>query len=422
MADLFEAVSERLVHKRYNSSAIDSATEPDPATDPASSGGQTLRYRSFNLSLTKETFTPDEMRTDQQAPMPKEGTRRLPISIQAWLSCTTYEELFEEVLRGTWSVAAISISNSEMTSIAADNATSKFTFAGGDPVDEGLRVGDIFQLTNTSEVANNSINFLITGFGGTSNREMTVYPAPTDEAADTSFTLATIGRSLIAPSSSLVKRKSAFETYNSDADISRLVTEGRLSGLTVAAAPDQGVALTFTGMARNRKVYSTSSAPFFTAPTAETTTEIISSMDGLLLKNGAVVGAVTGVSFAFDRAPSAPAQLHSKGLTAGTVLANAVGTGQLTAFLADTTYLDLFDDPTTMKATEFSLMLFAPESAAADAHGVVFFLPRVKLTSNDESTVDGAKALSCNFVYARYLGSAAGVESTSLRIVDTRMS
>lgn len=422
MADLFEAVSERIVHKRYASPTIDPATEPTPSSDPGASGGQVLRYRSHALSLTKEQFTPDEMRTDQQQPMAKEGTRRVPISLQGWLSCLTYEELFEEVLRGTWSVAAIADSNTEFTSVAADNATSSMTYAGGDPVSEGYRVGDITQYANLSESANNGINFLITGFSGTSNRVVTVYPAPTTMSADSAFTVTTVGRSLIAPASSPVKRKSAIEVYNADADISRLFTEGRISGVTVAAAPDQGVALTFTGMARNRKVYSAGSAPFFTAPTAETATEIIHSMDGLLIKNGAVIGAVTGVSFQFNRAPSAPAQLHSKGLTAGIVLANAVGSGEFTAFLADTTYLDLFDDPTTMKATDFSLMLFAPESAAAAAHGVVFFLPRVKLGGNNETTVDGAKALQCTFSFARYLGSAPGVESTSLRIVDTRMS
>lgn len=422
MADLFEAVSERLVYKRYASAAIDPAAEADPASDPGSSGGQILRHRSFNLSLAKESYNTDEMRTDQQAPMPKEGTRRVPTSLQCWLSALTYKDLFEEVLRGTWSGAAISKSNTQLTSVAADNATAKFTFGGGDPVSEGFRVGDPVEFANLSEAANNGRTFIALAFGGTSNREVTVYPAPADMGADSAFTVTTVGRSLIAPASNPVKRKSALEVYNGDGDISRLITEGRFSGFSLQAAPDQGAQVNFTGMARNRKVYSAGNAPFFASPTAETTTEIITSMDGLLLKNGAVIGAVTGLSFQFNRAPSAPAQLQAQGLTAGIVQGNAVGSGEFTAFLLDATLLDLFDDPVTLKATEFQILAYLPDGAAASPAALTFLLPRVKLTSNNETTIEGAKAVQCGFAFARYLGSAAGVESTSLRICDTEVS
>ena len=422
MADLMEAVAERLVYKRYSSAVIDPSSEPSPASDPAATGGQILRYRSHNLSLGKESFSADEMRTDQQRPMPKEGTRRVPVSLQHLLSCLTYKDQFEDVLRGTWTSSAITKSNTEFTSCAADSATTKFTMAGGDPVAEGLRVGDPFQLGNMSNAANNGRTFIILAFGGASNRDITVYPAPTTQTADTSFTLTTVGRSLIAPASSPVKRKCALEVYNPDADIARLWTEIRLSGFGLSLAPDQMAQLSFTGMGRNRKTYSGVNAPFFSSPTAETTKDVIGSMDGVLLLNGAVVAVLSALQFQFNRAPTAPAQLQTKGLPAGISQGAAVGSGEFTAFLQDTTFLDLFDDPTTLKAQDFSLLAYLPASDAAAPQAMTIFLPRVKLNSNQESVVENVKALQCGFDFARYLGSAAGVESTSVRICDTEVS
>jgi hypothetical protein len=57
-----------------------------------------------------------------------------------------------------------------------------------------------------------------------------------------------------------------------------------------------------------------------------------------------------------------------------------------------------------------------------NAPSLALFLPRLKITSLVEQTVDGAKQMECGFTAARYFGSAPGVESTSLQIVDTQVT
>ncbi|MGD9880456.1 MAG: phage tail tube protein, partial [Reyranella sp.] len=230
MPQLLESTSERLVYKAYASAVIDPTTEPSPASDPATSGGQILRHVSHNLSLTKEAYAADEIRTDKQRPMEKHGTRRVPGTINGLLSAGTHQDLFEAVLGGTWSVSAITASQTDFTSVTADASTAKFTFSAGNPVTKGFRVGDIIQFADLSDADNNGVNFMFIGFGGTSNREVSVYPAPETMTADSAFTLTTIGRSLITPSSAHVARKYAVEVHNSDGDISRLFTEGLFSG------------------------------------------------------------------------------------------------------------------------------------------------------------------------------------------------
>lgn len=417
MTDLLEATAERLTYKAYSSAAIDPTVEATPATDPAVDGGQILRHVSHNLSLTKDTYAGDEVRTDLQRPMEKHGTRRAPGTINGLLSPLTYADLFEAVLGGTWSASAVSLSETDLTSVAASASGSTFTFGGGDPVTLGLRVGDVLRFSDLSDADNNTKNFVILGFSGASNRVVSVYPAPEDMTADTAFSVATTGRSLYMPSSGHVKRKFAVEVYNADGDIARLFTEGRFAGFDLSIAPNQDAQINFSGLWRNRVVYSASNAPFFTGPTAETSTDIISSMDGLLRMNGATVGVATGLSIQFNRAPTAPAQLNADGLTPGILLANAVVTGEFTVFLQDTTFLDAFDGE-----TEMELLAYLPVSDAAAAEAVTIYLPRIKANSNNESTQDGAKVLQCGFTAARYLGSAAGVEGTSVRICDTAVS
>lgn len=414
MAELLESTAERLVLKFYADEAIDAGAEAVPATDPGTAGGQVLRHVSHNLSLQKEAYTADEVRTDQMRPMEKQGTKRVPATINGLLSPLTYADILEAILGGTWDTTVVATSNTTFTSVAADNPTSTFIFTAGDPVASGYGVGQIVQFANLSDSDNNGVNYLIIGFSGASNRTMEVYPAPDTMGADAAFTLTQVGGLLSMPTSNHVRRKAALEVYNSDGDISRLFTEGRFAGFNLQVAPNQIAQIDFSGMWRNRVSASGASAPFFTAPTVETTTDVIDSMDGFLRINGAVVGITTGVSLSFIRAPQAPAQLNSEGLVAGINLANAVLTGEFTIFLTDATFLTAFDDE-----TEFELMCKLPLSDSDTADCMVFYLPRIKINSNTETIIEGAKALQCGFTAARYLGSSPGVPATLIQIADT---
>lgn len=80
------------------------------------------------------------------------------------------------------------------TSVAADNATSKFIFASGDPLASDIRVNQILVFTDLSTPANNNVYYKITAIGGTSNREITVTPAPTTMGADATFSVQTQGQ------------------------------------------------------------------------------------------------------------------------------------------------------------------------------------------------------------------------------------
>lgn len=413
MTGLAESVSERLVVKLYASSVIDPTTEPLPATDPGASGGQVLRHVSHNLSLAKDNYRPNEKRQDAQQVMGKHGSRTVPGTINGFLSPGTHAVPFVAVMRDTWT-APNALDETDLISAAFDSVAKTVTFGGGDPVALGVGVGKVIEFGNLATGANNR-KFVVIGISGGSNRVVAIYPAPVTETADTEFTLS-IAPTLINPPTKEDRTdyKAAIEVHNPDIDLSRLYTEVRFSGFDLSIGVNANVGLNFSVLGRNRQTLTGGAAPFFTAPAAETTTDIPTAMQGLLLANGAVIGVATGLNLKVDLGAEAAKAINPDGLVAGILLGEFMCSGDFTVFLSDGVMLNAYDNE-----TELSLLAFLPSDNTPSAPASAFFLPRIKINSNNESEVNKAKAIQCQFEAARYFGNAPGVPSTTLQICDT---
>lgn len=413
---LSESIAERLSYKFYASADIATA-EATPASDPGAASAQQLRHTpGLSLTLAKDYYRPNEKRADRTTAMGRHGMKRAPASIPGLLSPNTYSDLFEASLQGTWG-AGLSLSESDFTSVTADNTTSKFTFSGGNPVTRGLLIGDIFQFASLLDTDNNGKFFLITGFGGSSNREVSVYPAPDTMTADSAFTLVS-EPSLYRPIASHVRRKIAVERYNSDSDLAELYTEGRVGGFDLSVPPNDNASVTFNALFRNRVKYTAGSAPFFTSPTSPTTTGILSGVNGFLMVNGVSQGIVTGLTVSAAMQLALPAVIGSEGLGPDILLGEMDVSGNFSALLNAHTLSDLFDDE-----TETSLLLWLKATSAVDTPGMSIYLPRIKLNSAGRS--DGpelAQVESFDFTAASYEGSAVGVPLTVCRICDTEVT
>lgn len=412
-----ENISERLSVKPHSSGAITAGSEPTLSSNPGASGGQILRFVDHNLSLTKDTYGSTEKRTDRQISDFRHGTKRVTGTINGLLSPSTYEELFEAAFRGTWSTVAITGDQSDFTSAAADNTLSTFTFATGNPHNEGFRVGDVVQFTDLSASGNNSINFVILAMGGSSSRTWTVYPAPTTMTADTSFSVTTVGRSLIVPASSHVSRLFAFESYQSDLDLAEVFSECRIGGFTLGLPATGNVTCGFNILGRNRTIFSTTNSPFFSGPTAQTSTGILAAVNGLLRVNGENLGVVTAMNLNFDMSPQGPAVVGTN-LVPEIFLGAANVTGDFSAFFEDDDLIDAFDDE-----TEISLIAYLTATTDADASAMTIHLPRIKLggaTKTDDGS--GGKLIAFPFTALKFATAADGVEATTVRITDTTLS
>jgi hypothetical protein len=414
---LAEGVSARIAYKPHSTGVITPGVEPTLSSDPGASGGQILRRVASTLSLSKDTYQSNEIRSDRQVADFRHGVRRAQGNISGELSALTYADFFEAACRGTWA-AAISKSNTELTSAAADNATSKFTFGGGNPVTEGFRVGHVIRFTNLSDPDNNDKNFVILGFGGTSNREVTVYPAPDTMTADTTFNVVSVGKRVIVPSSGFVSRKFAIEIYNQDVDVARLFTECRCGGFNVQLPATGMATVDFDFLGRNMQLYDGGSAPFFTSPAAETSTGTMAAVNGLLRAGGNTIAVVTGLNIQMSLSPTADPVVGTN-LVPEIFLGRANVSGQMTAFFEDKTLVESF-----INESELQLVAYLTASNAANAQAMTFLLPRIKLGNADLQTQgEGGQSITLPFqaLKSTAVESSTGIPETTIQVCDTQI-
>lgn len=413
---LSESISSRLAYKFYASGALTSNAQAVPSVSPGASGGQVLRHVSHNLSLQRDSYQSNEKRQDRQIADFRLGMGRTGGAIQGLLSAGTYFDLQEAVFRGTRE-AAIAKSNTELTSAAADNATSTIIFGGGDPVAEGFRVGHILRFTNMSDPDNNNKNFVITGFGGTNNRTVSVFPAPDTMTADTAFNVTSTGKRIYIPSSGHVSRLVAFEDYAQDIDVSELFAENRLTGFSLNAPPTGNTEISFSVLGRGKFDYSGVSAPFFTAPTAETTTKLMAAVDGVLRVGGTNIGTITGLQIACDLGGNAPAVV-GQNFPPEIFLSSANVTGSFTAMFEDNTLISAFAQETNLQ-----LLAYLKGDGSANSSAVTILLPAIKLSGASKSDdSSGGKVVQYPFQALKYSAGGAGIESTTIQICDTDAS
>lgn len=410
-----EGVQAQVAYKAYSTGVITAGTQAVSASDPAAASAQVLRRVSSSLKLAKDTYQSAEIRADCQIMDYRHGVKRVTGSLSGEFSPATYFALFEAAFRTT-KAAAISASQTDFTSVAADNSTSKFTFAAGDPVAKGFRVGMILRFASLSDSGNNSKNFLITGFGGSSNRQVSVYPAPDTMTADSAFTVASIGKSIIVPSSSFVSRKFAFEHYFGDLDIAHLFTECRIGGAMIKLPASGMSTVEFPVMGRDMELYSGSTAPFFTSPTAAGTTGIFAAVNGLLMVGGSVVGVVTGLDITLALNPSSDGVV-GQNFVPEIFLGAANVTGNVTAMLQDNTLITDFKNE-----SEVSILAYLTTNSDANSPAATIFLPRIKF-GDAPVAVSGQGAQIVTLPFQALKGTATtastGIEDTTIQMVDT---
>lgn len=409
-----EGVSARVAYKVYASGDMLANALPDPAVAPGATGGQICRRVSTSIVLGKDTYTSAEILRTRQIRDFRHGTERVQGNISAELSPATYFDFIEAVNRDT-AAATFTLTQAALTSVVSDSVTSKFTFGGGDPVALGLRVGYLVRFNNLATTANNNVNFVITGFGGASNREMFVFPPPTTDAvADTSFSLVRPGKSTLVPVSGHVRRKIAVELYNEDLDYARLYTELRATGYSIAL-PATGMATIETMfMGRGLTEYEGVDAPFFTAPADETTTGIAAAVNGFIRINGVNAGVITDFSISFETNPEAPAVV-GQDFVPEVSMGRANVTGNITALLDGGSWIGYFRDE-----DEIEIITRLDNTSDPGSPAMVIYLPRIKLTQADISNSgEGLQTITSGFQALQYVGAVPGIANTTIQIHDT---
>lgn len=197
------------------------------------------------------------------------GTNKLTAAYdsEVYLGNASYghvETILEAVLRDTFEAAALNLSEADFTSLAITGGV--ITFGANDPRAKGLRVGDVFHMTNLATAGNNNKNCRITALSGTSITTP-VADGLVDEIADTACNIIRPKKLTQFAGGALIPRYFTVEEYEADMDQSEVSTDVVFSGFKFAMQADGSITFSANAVGTGKfDTLATGASPLFAAP------------------------------------------------------------------------------------------------------------------------------------------------------------
>lgn len=376
-------------------------------------GGKQLRRVKNDLSLKKETYESNEIRSDQQDAVFGHGLRSGAGSHDAELSPGSYSDLLGSLLRRAWGAVA-DITGLSVT-IAGAGPTYTVTRSAGDFLAGGVKIGMPVRLAAAGmNAANSSKNLLVIGATAT---VLTVMPlngvAMVAEGPIASTTLSVPGKYTYAPQTGHTDDSYTIENWFSDIAQSEVYTGVKVTQADINLPPTGIATIKFNFLGKD--LGQTGATQYFTAPTAPSSTPMVMAVNGALVYNGAVVALLTGLTITINGNFSAEPVVGSNtydSIDRGRIKVS----GQMTVKFTDATFRNHF-----VNGTEVSLVAAFANGVGATAEFITLTLPRIMINGNDKD--DGEKAIIQTVPWKGLIdttgGSGTPREATTLMIHDS---
>jgi hypothetical protein len=384
-------------------------------TVATNTGGQRLRRREGSIDLVKDTYESQEKVSHFGVSDSRHGFERVEGRLSCELSPLSYSEFIAGLLRrdftATTAMTGLSIQ------IAASGSLWTVTRSAGSYLSDGLKVGDVFRLTaGAFNAANLNKNLLVVELTATIATVMVVNGSVlVAEGPIASATAMVPGKRTYRPMTGHTNDYFTIEKYDSEIDETQVFVDVRPAGFAFGG-PNQGmdtIDWDFQGRSVNR--LSSGSAPYFTAPTAETTTGVVVGATGAVIVNGTPVAIVSAISMNVSGGVLQEPVRGSK--KSPDVFRGRVRvSGQMTAFLENNILRDLFIDE-----VEASFVFVQASGNAAASDFISFAMPRVKLNSATTDDPETGKKMTIAFNALHNGTGGAGIkhEQTDLVVQDS---
>jgi hypothetical protein len=375
-------------------------------------GGNVLRRVTANFNLEKETYQSGEIRTDYQIQDMRHGVRSATGSLSAELSPGSYADFYAAALAKSF--AAVTLGAAVSTTVTVAGSVYKLIRSTGSWITDGVKVGTVVRATGLTATADNNKNLLVTAVTAT---DLTVVPlngvALTAQPTGTSVTLSAPGKKTLAPLTGHTDDSFTFEEWYSDIAQSEVFTGCKVNTAALSI-PSTGLVTTDFGF-MGKDLAQTGTAAYFTAPTAQGTTGIFASVNGVLMISGTPVAVVTDASININRNMQNATVVGSNSIAEMFEGRIAVD-GSFSAYFQDGTFRDLFKDE-----VEASLVIALTTSNANNADFVSITLPRIKINSNTKA--DSESGIVAQHSFTALLnaagGNGTGTEQTTIAIQDS---
>jgi len=376
---------------------------------PGATGGQLLRRVTSDLNMVKESYESNEIRSDFQVADMRHGVRSVSGTINGELSPLTYADFFAAAMRKN------AVAGSSATSLTITSSASGKTFARstGSWLTDGFKKGDVVRFTGYTggNVGMNNQNYRIATLTATI---ITVVESTgmVDASAVSGISCAVTGKKIWVPTTGHTDDSFSIEHYFADLVQSELFTGCKANKIDIAmpASGMSTIAVSILG-----KGVTTDSAAYYTSPSAETVTKLLTAVSGKLRVGSSDIANVTAASISIESGMTTAPVAGSNDI--GAVFPGRVRvSGELSAYFEDVTLRDAF-----INETELALYLYLTTGSEANADFINIVLPRIKASNATKD--DGEKGLIQTIPFTALLNTAGGTgldsEKTTISIQDS---
>ena len=371
MAGVSQRISKKTVMRRQTGLGVVGAAQ-----------GQIMRRTSSVFKASRAMFTSKEIVSHHQSTGASYGLRSTDGTLAGELSAKTYQMQIEAMLEKIFTTAA-TLTASDIAAVGG--ATPEFTSGAGAFLTSGFKIGMVVKAANFGGGSTNSNgrNFWITALTGGSMVGVFLDNGAIQvaDAAGEAVTLSEVGKRCLVPMTGHVKQYLQVEEWYGDTLLSDLFDDVIVASLDfdLPASGNAAFNSSYVGLARALAI----TTPVITAPTAETTTGIMSAINGRLFVQG-VTTPITGLKISIkNSAANTGAEVGSN--SPGDVTQDVIEvSGQFTAMLRDSTISALYEAETPVSIAS---VLVADESNPLSDF-MAFTIGRVKITGDapDDNT------------------------------------
>ena len=361
--------------------------ETTAGTAATASGASRMRIiDSEGLVLSRAIIQSQEKKSNALDADVRLGYKSVAGSFNAELSAGgATDMLLEAIMRSAWATAT-AVGFGTMTTVAV--GTNELVAAAGSWHTQGVKTGDIFSLSGTSQSANNSRN--IRALAVTTLTISVATGTYTVVAASATGTLTVLKKVITATTPTTYHH--TVEQYDQDVDLSELFLGCQCIGARLSFRPGQMATVQYSFLGMDRTALAVGTSPWFSSPTLTTSLQLVAD-DSSIRYNGAAVATFTGLDIDFQITAQGQPVIGSL-VTPAIFDNNLAVSGSITGLRSDFSNLTLYD-----AETEFAMSILLQEPTGSPPKCVSFYLPRVKLTSLSAPIGggDGAKIESLGF-------------------------
>lgn len=380
-------------------------------------GGQLVRRTTSTFELKRDTYnTADEMASHQQLISERQGTQMVDGKLSGLLSPGTFSDWISQVLRKDFAAGVTSGALTNVTAAVTTGAFGTFTRAAGSWLADGFKVGDVVNWGGWAApaVPNNAHNFVITTLTATVMTGKMLDNVPVvPKASGDSVTCTVKGKKSFIPESGHTNIYNTIEEFRSDISDSQVNTDVQVGQIACKLPGNGNATIDFTLIGLDQI---SDTVAYFGSPTAETTTEVVSTATGILVLNGTENVVVTNIDFTIDGQVAALDGVVGTNKRPDLSRKKVLVKGSFSAYLESNAIHTLF-----LNETETTLVSILASARTPNSDFVGFSMPRIKVQGSAPD--DGEKAAVRTYQFTALYdftgGTGTDSDRTTLSVQDS---